>query len=82
MTSLPVEGLLSIESSPEQRIIIWLQPVISLERFLDKYRNYTNLKKGPCFFRHPVIYRIVKGAFILGVEIYRKKYSTNNCIVD
>ena len=38
MTSLPVEVLLYIESSPVQRSIILLQPYKILERLLEKYR--------------------------------------------
>ena len=54
MTSLPIEVLLYIESSPMQRIIILLRPYKILERFLEKRRNYASLTKGPRFFRHPV----------------------------
>ena len=36
VASLPVEVWLFIESSPEQRSIILLQPYKILERFLDK----------------------------------------------
>ena len=50
VTSLPVEVLLFIESSPEQRRIILLQPYKILETFLDKLRNYTNFKKRSTFF--------------------------------
>ena len=53
MTSLPVGVWLYIESSPEPMPIILLQPYKILERFHDKWRNYTNFQKGPGFFETP-----------------------------
>ena len=49
MMSLPVEILLLIEYSPEQKSIILLRPYNFLEIFLDKLRIYTNFKKDPSF---------------------------------
>ena len=53
MRSLPVEILLFIESSPEQRSILSLLLYKDLERFLDK-EIIPVLKKVYVFFRHPV----------------------------
>ena len=50
MTLLPVEVLLYIESSPEQRSMVLLGPYKSLEKFLEEQRTHTNFKKGPRFF--------------------------------
>ena len=43
-------NIVYIESSPDQRSIILLQPYKILERLLDKQKNYTSFKKDPRFF--------------------------------
>ena len=56
MTSLPIEELLYIESSPVQRSIILQRPYQLFDRFLDKYKGIIQFQKGSTFLDTVIFY--------------------------